>query len=135
MLQKLKKENKETIIAGDYNMNLLNIEKKNITNYFDEILTNNFQPVITLPTRIATKTLIDNILYNESSSHFISGNLTVGISDHMPQFSLFPRKHKNYLPKKHNMYVRNFTNYDQKLFEKDIDSINWSYTTQIMFWV
>ena len=73
-------------------MNLLNIAKKSITNYFDKLLENNFIPLITLPTRIASKTLIDNILYTECKANIMSGNLTINMSDHMPQFSLFPRK-------------------------------------------
>ena len=48
--------------------------------------------MITSPIRITdTKTLTDNIFFNDFSSKNIGGNLTVGISDHMPQFALVLR--------------------------------------------
>ena len=94
LLKNLKNSNKEAVIIGDFNMNLLQIEKDSINKYFNSIIENNFLPLITIPTRIASKTLIDNILYNEYNSEIKSGNITVGISDHMPQFSLIPKKKK-----------------------------------------
>ena len=109
-------------------MNLLHIEKEPINKYFNSIIEQNFLPLITIPTRIATKTLIDNILYNEYNSEIKSGNITVGISDHMPQFSLIPKKNKVHLPKYHNIYKRNFKDCNVKEIEKDLDDINWSYT-------
>ena len=74
-------------------MNLLQLEKNSdIENYFDELTNHSFTPLITTPTRITTKTksLIDNIFFNEFCSDIVSGNFTVGISDHMPQFALIP---------------------------------------------
>ena len=128
LLKSLKNTHKETILLGDFNMNLLNMERECINKYLNDIVENNFLPLITLPTRIVSNTLIDNILYNEYSSEIKSGNLTVGISDHMPQFSLIPRKGKAYLPKYHNIYKRKFKYCDTKELENDLDSINWSYT-------
>ena len=95
-------------------MNLLNIEKECMNNYFNGIVENNFLPLITIPTRIVTNTLIDNILYNEFSSEIKSGNLTVGISDHMPQFALIPKKNNAFLPKYHTIYKRRFKDCNMK---------------------
>ena len=55
-------------------------------------------PLITLPTRIATKskTLIDNILYNQFSHGIKSGNINVSISDHSPQFAIIPLQTKKF---------------------------------------
>ena len=75
-------------------MNLLNLENdSDIEEYYDTLTNNKFMPLITLPTRItkSSKTLIDNIFYNEFSNQIFSGNLTIGISDHMPQFAIIPR--------------------------------------------
>ena len=83
-------------------MDLLKIEKnKSISDYFDIITNNNFMPLITRPTRItnSSKTLIDNILYNQFSNDIVSGNITVGISDHIPQFSIIPMLNHNEVPK------------------------------------
>ena len=130
-LQNLKKENKPTYIAGDFNMDLLKITKNtNINYYFDEITTNNFMPLITLPTRItaSTKTLIDNILFNGFSPDITSGNLLVGISDHIPQFSIIPQSNQFHLPKKHNIHIRKFKNFDYTNFDKELFDINWTFT-------
>ena len=77
LLRSIKKEGKETLIMGDFNMNLLNVEKEIINSYFNYIIQNNFIPLITIPTRITSKTLIDNIFYNQYNSEIKSGNLTV----------------------------------------------------------
>ena len=74
-------------------MNLLSIDKDNqINKYFDSLTTNKFMPLITLPPRTtaSSKTLIDNIFYNQFSDNVISGNINVDISDHIPQFSIIP---------------------------------------------
>ena len=66
-------------------MNLLQLPNNtDIENYFDVLTEKNFTPLITSPTRITGKSemLIDNIFHNEFSSNIVSGNLTVGISDH-----------------------------------------------------
>ena len=38
-----------------------------------------------------SKTLIDNIFFNEFTGNIASGNLTVGISDYTSQFALIPK--------------------------------------------
>ena len=72
-------------------------------------MTSNFLlPTITLPTKINTlnDTLIDNIFTNQYNPDMISGNITVGISDHIPSFLIIPRPNQNHLPKKHNIYTQ-----------------------------
>ena len=84
-------------------MNLLSLEKDSTIDTYFEILSNSkFLPLITLPTRMTTrsKTLIDNIFYNQFSNSIISGNLTVGISDHIPQFSIIPFQSTNQIKNK-----------------------------------
>ena len=52
LLSKLSKENKSCYIAGDFNMNLLQLENNpDIENYFNEVTDHNFSPLITNPTR------------------------------------------------------------------------------------
>ena len=84
-------------------------------------------PLITLPTRIAkdSKTLIDNIFYNQFENDIISGNLTVGISDHLPQFSIIPS-----FTKDNNINTtrikRKFRNIDCDNFNRDLSCIDWT---------
>ncbi len=65
ILNKLEKSNKEVILAGDYNIDLLKINDKNIiSEYFDTLTGNRFYPKITVPTRLTNTrgTLIDNFI-------------------------------------------------------------------------
>ena len=129
LLIKVSKEKKPCYLAGDFNMNLLQLENKpEIENYFDMITNQNFTPLITYPTRITnkSKTLIDNIFTNEFSSNIVSGNLTVGISDHIPQFTLIPTnisKIKSNRSQEHR-YIRKFKNIDTDDFNQDLDKID-----------
>ena len=71
LLMKISKEKKICYLAGDFNMNLLHLEKDpEIEKYFDLLTNNKFMPLVTSPTRIAksSKTLIDNIFYNQFSN-------------------------------------------------------------------
>ena len=91
LLQKIKKENKKTIVTGDFNLNLLNYAINIETSEFlESVFSNNFTPQINLPTRItgSSSTLIYNILINAQENVYTSGNLTTSISDHLPQFAI-----------------------------------------------
>ena len=50
--------------------------------------SNTLLPQITTSSRITSKsaTLIDNIFVNEYDPTFLSGNLTISLSDHLTQF-------------------------------------------------
>ena len=91
LLDKLSNENKDIMIMGDFNVNLINCnDDKNISNFLDTMLSHSFLPFITTPTRITrnTKTLIDNIFYNKPLNDIMSANLSSIISDHLIQFSI-----------------------------------------------
>ena len=91
LLQKIKRENKKTIITGDFNLNLLNYAKNIGTfEFLESVFSNNFTPQINLPTRITgtSSTLIDNILINSQENAYTSRNHTTSISDHLPQFMI-----------------------------------------------
>jgi len=117
------------MLAGDFNMDLLHIEKdKNIEEYFDLLTNNKFMPLITIPTRITktSKTLIDNIFYNEFTNNTISENFTVGISDHLPQFSLMPSNVRKSSSKKSNKkYSRKFNKINIDKFNEYLNKVNW----------
>ena len=73
-----------------FNIDLSKSEDENKMDKVDNISsTNSIVPHKTLPTRITSEstTLIDNIYSNNLNiSYAVSGNLTVSISDHLPQF-------------------------------------------------
>ena len=89
ILTKIKNENKNIILMGDFNVNLINYYKNRGTyEFLEQLFNHNFTPQITLPTRITEKTatLIDNIFVNGQTQKYNSGNITMSISDHLPQF-------------------------------------------------
>ena len=79
LLSKLSKEKKTCNLAADFNKNLLHLEKNTeIKHYFEIISDAKLTPLITSPTRITTdtKTLIDNIFFNDFSNNVISSSLS-----------------------------------------------------------
>ena len=131
LLEKTNKEKKPVFITGDFNIDLLKINQdKNINKYFDSLTDNNFMPLITLPTRItsSTKTLIDNILHNQFTPNIQSGNLSVSISDHIPQFAIIPITNKNFLPKNHNIFIRDYKNVNKTQLINSFQSVDWEFT-------
>ena len=109
-------------------MNLLNLDKDSeIEEYFDLLTSNKFMPLITCPTRIgkSSKTLIDNIFFNQFSNDIKSGNLTVGISDHTPQFALIPTSTTTVNKSKQTRKIRKFKNINLSKFNQDLNSIDW----------
>jgi len=132
ILQKANKEKKPVLIAGDFNIDLLKLNSDSFTNeYFDKLTNINFMPLITLPTRIASKskTLIDNILFNQFPHGIQSGNINVSISDHSPQFAIIPLQAKKSKTKNKEVFIRNFKNTDQNTINNTFQSIDWSFSS------
>ena len=128
LTEKLSKENKNHYISGDFNFNLLNISTHDETFvFFDMMMSNLIMPTITLPTKINTgkSSVIDNIFTNQLHPDMLSGNLTVGISDHLPSFMIVPKDNQNHLPKKHNIHTRSTKNFDQVNFLLDYFELDW----------
>ena len=102
ILQSINSDNKKCYLLGDYNINLLNIDKHTDTNEFlDMMYTHSLFPNVTKPTRIYGKSsmLIDNIFSNDllGTTQTLSGILETDISDHYPVFhivdmSLYPKE-------------------------------------------
>ena len=110
LLRKLYREkNKKMFLVGDFNFDLLKVNKHDETSvFFNKMMSSFLLPVISIPTKINTvnDTLIDNIFTNEFNPDLISGNFTEDISDHLPSFLIIPKNNKKKLPKNHNIYTR-----------------------------
>ena len=89
-------ENKnEIIIIGDFNINLLKINERELFfEFFDNLIAQGFLPKITFPTRFTRTngTLIDNIFCKctRSNTNIKSGILINKLSDHQPYFTILP---------------------------------------------
>ena len=86
-LDKVNNENKYCLVVGDFNINLLNTDSHTATEEFFVMITSYyFSPHILQPTRIThhSATLIDNILFNSTEHHTVSGNIVFDLTDHLP---------------------------------------------------
>ena len=123
----LLEKNIETILMGDFNINLLRYnENHNSTDFMNQIYSCSLKPCITSLTRLTpqSKTLIDNIFLTDTANEVIAGNILTTLSDHFAQLLLFPIKRTK--PKsKANNYCHNFKRCDPKVFLQDLQNINW----------
>ena len=127
LLDKLSNENRDIMIMGDFNINLITYNgDKNTGIFLNTMFSQSFLPYITTPTRITrnTKTLIDNTYYNKPLNKIISGNLSSIISDHLFQFSTEPLYFSQKLSKIINRQ-RYYKNFDKLKFKTDLVKINW----------
>ena len=130
ILVKINNENKNCIIAGDINLDALNIKKTNNKEFFEMIMDSNFIPLVTLPTRIQDEscTTIDHIFINQklisNSSKRLAGNIYSDISDHLPNFLTLGHT-KTYKINNSRPYVRIFGEKNHKKFEKAMEETNW----------
>jgi len=114
---------------GDFNIDLLKYDSHPPTNEFlDSLSSNYFLPHIIHPTRITarSKTLIDNIFSNLKTDNFKAGNLTVSLSDHLPQYLLAKNIFCSPPNSKTKVYERNWKHFDQNLFNDEFDNTNWN---------
>ena len=104
---------------------------KDTRTHLDSLITNNFSPVVVMPTRItdSNATLIDQILYHEGLSKdpidTKSGNLWCDITDHLLNFVLIERQHNrekcDSLP-----YIRLYSPKNIEKFVKLVEESNWT---------
>ena len=92
-----------------------------------------FLPLIVQPNRIIShlKTLIDDIFSNYISQDIVSGNLTVTISDHLPQFLIAPYIFSNFPDRKTNIFERDWSKFNHQQFILDYFSVDWSHTLKL----
>ena len=80
-------KNKLTLLAGDFNLDLIKFKNHAPTNDFiTSLLSQSFFPAIDKPTRIThdSATLVDNIFVNSVKHKLTSGIIHNDISDHYP---------------------------------------------------
>ena len=129
LLHKISLENKRSLIVGDFNLNLIKYRQITGVNQFLEfMLTNNFTPQITIPTRINKKsaTLIDNIFLSYHEHQCISGNLTTYISDHLPPFIIVENLLENIIDRNdYQIEHRDYNNFNIDAFKQWICLEQW----------
>ena len=125
-LEKISKEHKIMIFAGDFNYNLLKYSQdKYVKEFVDTMASFNIQPSINKPTRIVKNqrpSLIDNFFTNAIGKDITTGNLVSKITDHMPNFIIM--KNLTLPNNKSSNRTRSFKNYNVEEYRKDIDNID-----------
>ena len=126
LTNKLSKEsNKEIILLGDFNIDLIKTNTNNKSSEFLDIIYSSYLiPHITSPTRLTSRshTLIDNIISNVITEDTISRNINT-MSDHLGQFLILPY-HSITSNSKQEILHRNFKNFSKKIFLSDLKKIN-----------
>ena len=127
VLDKINKEGKNLVLLGDFNLNLLEFESDSSVSEFVDTLTSHLiLPAISLPTRVTptSQTLIDNILISPTLNSVRCGNLTVGISDHLPQFLFLDNSVT--ISSSENKFYRDWKNFDRENFILDFFDFDWT---------
>ena len=128
ILNKINKESKQIVLLGDFNINLLNYENSEDVKFFvDTVQSFSIFPTISKPTRITnnSETLIDNILLSSNTKKtYFSGNLSIGISDHLPQFLILNETKYN-TNKNHTIY-KDWNRFNYGEFKESFRRIDWN---------
>ena len=124
----LSEKNKEIVLLGGFNIDLLKYEKDhNTADFLDQMYSASLVLYLTSPTRITShsRTLIDSIFSMAISENAISGNMVTSISDHLAQFLFLPIDQFKTNNNK-NIYQRNLKSFNQQIFLEDIQNLNWN---------
>ena len=129
----IKTENKNIILMGDFNVNLINYNKnRGAYEFLEQLYNHKLTPQITLSTRITEKTatLIDNIFVNGQAQKYNSGNIATSISDHLPQFNITEfGKGDNPVNKTPKTTYRDYKSIDLDSFKIDLQGNDWNFVT------
>ena len=128
ILSNIAKENKQCILMGDFNVNLLKSDSASAVSLFYNTLTSHhYSPFVLQPTRLRSKTLIDNIVFNSLEYHSNSGNLLIEISDHLIQFLILEGFVKELKPPKVDLFKRDFKFFNSREFSDEvINKVDWN---------
>ena len=134
VLNKIQTKTKFSLLAGDFNLNLIKYSKTtDINQFLEKILSHNFMPQITLSTRVTgrTATLIDNILINSYENKCTSGNIITSFSDQLLQFLIIENfKGQTYTIKNPKVTIQDYKSFNSESFQSNIKEIDWSLATE-----
>ena len=109
----------------DFNIDLLKCDIRiDINLYYNSLTSNCFAPYILQPTRLISKSLIDNIFINTIEYGSYSGNITIQLADHLFQFVTLEGFFHDIKTKKHNIKERNFEHFNEREFLETLHNLN-----------
>ena len=130
ILSSLKTENKIVYLMGDFNINLLNIDKHLPSSIFlENLFSYNFYPLINKPTRVSknSATLIDNIFCNDIQIvEFMNGIFYTDISDHFPVFTINVKLDECLSDNLTYLSMRQYSEKNIESFCVNIQNVDWN---------
>ena len=124
---------KEVIMAGDFNMNLLDFEQnKKVQNFLNILFSHSMMPVINKQTRVTknTATAIDHIFINSvTTAKFKTGIIKSDISDHFPIF--FVADYNIYIKETKERFIfrRELSDNSVEKFKCKLRTVSWDSIT------
>ena len=120
---------KEVIMAGDFNMNLLDFEQnKKVKNLLNIMFGHSMMPVINKPTRVTrnTATAIDHIFINSvTTAKFKTGIIKSNISDHFPIFFVADYNIHTKETKERFIFRRDLSDISVEKFKYKLRTVSW----------
>ena len=126
-LNKISNENKERYICGDFNSDLLKMDRNtNYKKFYEQMYSYGSLPQITQPTRVTdnTATIVDNIFTNNMANKILSRNIITDFSDHYSQFVSVSRDKIDY--KSIKMFKRDYSKFSEESFRDDVSIQNFN---------
>jgi hypothetical protein len=127
LLVDLKATNKLSFVFTDSNINLLNLNSAESSNYFNSILANGYLQCIAKASRIQNDSysLIDNVLTNHINDSIYAGTLVSDVSDHFFTF-VMPNVNPKLNQQIHKTIVsRDFSQQNLARFKTELGLANW----------
>ena len=132
LLGTLSDQSTESFIIMDSNIDLLKFNSNiNSNRLIDLSISHGFINIISKATRINNLnfSLIDQILYNKSSSQIQSGVIICDISDHFMTFSTLINTNRLNIPKTHTF--RDFSTVNLNRFKNSLSNLNWNHLYEL----
>ena len=127
----MSKENKEIYLCGDFNIDLLKVDKGSYFLDFYSVLNSyGILPSIVHPSRVVggqRPSLIDNIFTNNLRDEISSGNIHLTLSEHFSQFASVNRNKIDI--KKFVMYGKDYSKFNDASFIDDVSIQGWNTTS------
>ena len=134
ILSKREITNKELVLVGDFNINVLDFnESKMVQNFVNLMFRHGLIPTINKPTRVTrnTATAIDHIITNSViNAEFKTGIIKTDISDHFPIFFIFKCVVDSTEAREEFIYKRNYSSNSIETFKQKLREVNWNEVKQ-----
>ena len=134
ILSKREITNKELVLVGDFNINVLDFnESKMVQNFVNLMFRHGLIPTINKPTRVTrnTATAIDHIITNSViNAEFKTGIIKTDISDHFPIFFIVKCVVDNTNARGEFIYKRIYSSDSIETFKQKLREVNWNEVKQ-----